>query len=370
MKSPPASSPVAYSYVRFSTPEQAGGDSLRRQTDLAKAWCRKSGARLDVSTTLHDLGRSAYTGGHRKNPDRHALAAFLKLVESGKVPRGSYLVIENLDRLSREHIRPALTLLLNLIEAGVRVVQLKPVEQVFGEDVEPMALMMAIMELSRGHSESKNKSDRLGAAWDAKRADMGRRKLTGKAPFWLRASEDRAAFVVEQGRAEVVRRMFRMAREGHGSASVARRLNEDGVPAPYGKGWNNVSVLSVLRNRAVLGEFTPHRGRPGSREPAGPPVPDYYPAVVGEAEFLAVQGAIAARKNQRGPRGRGVRNLFTGLVRDARDGTPMHVTEKRKGDVRMVSSGAMRAKEGSLYVSFPFLVFERAVLSELAEVDP
>src|SRR5262249_60442373 len=77
------------------------------------------------------------------------------------------------------------------------------------------------------------------------------------------------------------------------------------------------------------------------------------------------------RKNLRGPGGGGVRNLFTGLVRDARDGTPMHVTEKRKGDVRMVSSGAMRAKEeGSRYVSFPFLAFERAVLSGLAEIDP
>ena len=54
----------------------------------------------DESTTLHDLGKSAYLGGHRKNPDRHSLAAFLKLVEVGKIPRGSYLIIENLDRLS------------------------------------------------------------------------------------------------------------------------------------------------------------------------------------------------------------------------------------------------------------------------------
>jgi hypothetical protein len=30
--------PKAYSYVRFSTPEQAKGDSLRRQTDRARAW--------------------------------------------------------------------------------------------------------------------------------------------------------------------------------------------------------------------------------------------------------------------------------------------------------------------------------------------
>jgi hypothetical protein len=34
----PASRPKAYSYVRFSTPEQAKGDSLRRQVELAQAY--------------------------------------------------------------------------------------------------------------------------------------------------------------------------------------------------------------------------------------------------------------------------------------------------------------------------------------------
>src|SRR5947209_2278239 len=87
--------PAAYSYIRFSTPEQAKGDSLRRQTEFTREWCERNSVRLDQSTTLHDLGKSAFTGKHRHNPDRHALAAFLKLVESGRVPAGSYLVIEN-----------------------------------------------------------------------------------------------------------------------------------------------------------------------------------------------------------------------------------------------------------------------------------
>ena len=107
---PATSSAIAYSYVRFSHPDQAKGDSLRRQTDAAAAWCERNGVRLDTSTTFRDLGRSAYTGAHRSNPDRHALAAFLKLVEAGKVPRGSFLIIENLDRLSwaSTEIQPAL----------------------------------------------------------------------------------------------------------------------------------------------------------------------------------------------------------------------------------------------------------------------
>src|SRR5687767_14004210 len=77
---PPHSTPLGFSYVRFSTPEQKEGDSLRRQTEAAKSWCKRNGVRLDESTTLHDLGKSAYLGDHRKNPDRFALAAFLQMV--------------------------------------------------------------------------------------------------------------------------------------------------------------------------------------------------------------------------------------------------------------------------------------------------
>ena len=152
---------VAYSYVRFSSPEQAKGDSLRRQTAAAAAWCEQHGIQLDTSTTLHDLGKSAYTGTHRTNPVRNALAGFLKLVEDGRVPRGSYLIIENLDRLSREHIQPALLLCLNLLQAGIRIVQLKPAEMVFDDKSDTLPVMMMMMELSRGHGEAPSRASGL-----------------------------------------------------------------------------------------------------------------------------------------------------------------------------------------------------------------
>src|SRR4051794_7179131 len=95
---------LAYSYIRFSSPQQAEGDSLRRQHELRDAWLKRSGARLDTSLTLRDEGVSGFTGSHRTNPDRHALAAFLDLVKKGRIPQGSFLVVESLDRLSREHI--------------------------------------------------------------------------------------------------------------------------------------------------------------------------------------------------------------------------------------------------------------------------
>src|SRR5579871_875103 len=128
-----ATSPVAYSLLRFSSPEQSTGDSRRRQVEAAKEWAARKGVALDESLWLFDPAVSAFTGTHRSNPDRHALASFLRLVERGMVARGSYLVVENLDRLSREHIQPALLLALNLLQEGIRLVQLKPTEMIFDD---------------------------------------------------------------------------------------------------------------------------------------------------------------------------------------------------------------------------------------------
>src|SRR5262249_49349199 len=234
------------------------GDSRRRQSEAAAQRCERNGASLDTSTTLHDLGKSAFFGAHRKNPDRHALAAFLKLVEDGKVPRGSFLVIENLDRLSREHICPALTLLLNLIEAGVRVVQLKPVEQVFDEAVEPMALMMAIMELSRGHSQSKVKSERVSAAWAEKKrqARKSGKIVTRQRPGWIEERGEQLRLI--PARAAVVQRIYRLAIEGYGLASIVRQLEDERAPA-FGKtgNWSRAYVSLILRDRRALGEHQP-----------------------------------------------------------------------------------------------------------------
>ncbi|MBR0971873.1 recombinase family protein [Bradyrhizobium japonicum] len=52
----------AYSYVRFSTPSQAAGASLQRQTDKAKKYALEHGLTLDTELNMMDLGVSAYRG--------------------------------------------------------------------------------------------------------------------------------------------------------------------------------------------------------------------------------------------------------------------------------------------------------------------
>src|SRR5262245_16904987 len=81
----------AYSYVRFSTPDQAKGASYERQIEMAQAYARERGLEL-AETTYKDLGVSAY---RHRNAETGALRAFLDAVEHGDIPRGSYLLVES-----------------------------------------------------------------------------------------------------------------------------------------------------------------------------------------------------------------------------------------------------------------------------------
>ena len=87
----------AYSYVRFSTPSQAAGASLQRQTEKAAKYALDHGLTLDTELSMTDLGVSANRG---KNAHTGALGGFLKAVDAGYVERGSYLLIENMDNRS------------------------------------------------------------------------------------------------------------------------------------------------------------------------------------------------------------------------------------------------------------------------------
>jgi DNA invertase Pin-like site-specific DNA recombinase len=363
----------AYSYIRFSHPDQSKGDSLRRQSELRDTWLTRNKVSLNTSLTLEDKGVSGFTGDHRNNPDRHALAAFVALVKKGRIAKGSYLIVESLDRLSREDIIPALSLLLDLIQSGIRVVQLLPVETVYDAQSNPMHLMMAIMELSRGHSESAMKSERVGRAWKDKkrRAAENGEPLTARTPSWLRLVD--GEWEVDEQAAETIRRIYQLAITGYGLGVITKKLNAEKVPiVGRGEHWARSYVAKILNNRAVMGEYQPYKGRASKREKDGKPIPNYYPAVVTEQQWYAARAALSARRGKVGRLSKERVNVFNGLLHDARDGGTIQLVNKgKKGGGRLlVSYKAVQGVEGSQMASFPEGIFDRAVLFCLHEIDP
>ena len=120
--------PKAFSYIRMSTDGQLKGDSLRRQMDeLAKYAAAND---LELVEDLRDIGIAAFKGA---NVADGALGRFLKAAGDGKVPRGSYRLVESLDRISRQEIPKSLSLFLQIIQADITIVTLTD-RRVFNQD--------------------------------------------------------------------------------------------------------------------------------------------------------------------------------------------------------------------------------------------
>jgi DNA invertase Pin-like site-specific DNA recombinase len=323
---------------------------------------------------LRDEGVSAFKGKNRENPDVHGMAAFLAAVKTGRVPIGSFLIVENLDRLTRESIVPAVNLFTGILIAGVKIVQLQPVEQVFTAGADMTGVMLALVELSRGNSESRMKSERVGEAWAKKRKQAAAKVvLTRSVPAWIDYTNG-GKLAINPEKSKVVRRLFRLAIEGFGLPAIAAMMNKEKVPPLCGrryKGrrvvWSAGGIHKVLTSRAVIGEYQPHTGTSSRRQPDGEPVPDYYPPVVDAGTFAKAQAALHARATVgRGRRGKHL-NLFAGLLKDARTGGSLSARHVPNREPSLFPTGAVHGR-GGRWSTFPLRAFEQAILSQLIEV--
>ena len=361
---------TAYSYVRFSSPKQLKGDSLRRQAAASADYCRRNGLRLDSSMTLKDMGVSAYRG---RNVKEGALAAFLEAVQNGQIPTGSVLIVESIDRLSREQIGDALSLFISILSSGVNIVTLSPEREYSKASINNIAVLIEpIIYMSRAHEESATKGQRVGAAWQRKRQNIGQQKLTASCPRWLELAADRKSFRTIPAAVAIVKRIFKMAADGYGCSMICRKLNAEGLPS-IGRAahWYKSYLIRILRGREVLGEYQPHSGQSGSRKPIGEPITNYYPRIISDELYYSVQAAMTNRqRQQRGRRGKHVSNIFTGLLRDSNDKSTLIMTDKGKGVKYLVSSHAQRGIKGSRYISIPYAGFEQIMLNLLIELTP
>lgn len=361
-----------YSYLRFSTPEQARGDSLRRQTTSAEAWCADRGLALDDTLTMRDLGVSAFKGRHAQFG---ALKAFLDAVEGDRVERGSVLLVESLDRLSREAVLDAAARLFDLIRAGITVVTLSDgqeySERRLRQDWTPLVISLAVM--ARAHDESRIKSERVGKAWAQKRirAATERQAQTAICPGWIKlvGGPRTGHYELIPERAEIVRSIFSDTIGGLGRRAIAQTLNARRVPT-WGVGkkkgvrWHDSYIQKVLGNPATYGVGEP-LGRIAGGDGSAPtePIEAYYPAAIDEETYYAAQAAARARGTGSGKPGTH-RNLLRGIARCARCGSAMIIVDKgaRSSGPKLIC-GAAHASAGCDHRSYyPYASLEATTI--------
>ncbi|MFZ3466404.1 recombinase family protein [Vibrio harveyi] len=319
---------LAYSYIRFSSPQQAKGDSFRRQTKAAREYCDQHDLQL-ADLTLHDLGLSAYHGNHFEHG---VLGEFVKAVQQGKVSQGSYLIVESLDRLSREEVDIAFSRFASILRAGINIVTLQDRKQFTRESLKNTTdILTSILVMLRAFEESETKAKRIKEARDEKHKQAREnKKPTGyRPPDWIKLQDGSYQLIPE--RAAIIKRIFQLNNDGMGAIAIARLLNEEQIPA-WGRsktGWQTSYIKKILKTRTVLGEYQPHLVVNKVRTPEGEPISEFYPPVIDPKTFKLAQQSMTARdKRPGGIRNNRVNNLFTGLVKCKHCGNTMHFVDK------------------------------------------
>ncbi len=299
----------AYSYIRFSKPEQMKGDSLARQIEKSKAYCNANGLELDTELNLKDLGISAFNG---KNLDEDAaLGGFIKAIDEGRVKRGSYLLIESLDRLSRQRVIDAFNAFQSIIKKGITIVTLSDNNVYNEESINDFNnLLISLASMARAHEESKIKSMRLLEANRRKRENIKNKKLTSICPAWLSYDKKNDTFKPIPEKVKVVELIFELSASGMGTYAIITELNNRNIkPIARSDKWQQSYLTKILKGREVLGELI-------SNSKDGKKVfENYYPPIIDEDLYYRVQKGIESRRNSGGGRkGSAISNIFQKLL--------------------------------------------------------
>ena len=293
---------VAYSYVRISTFEQSEGSGVERQLEKTRQYAEENGLILD--TEMVDIGKSGFHGRHKKDG---VFGEFIDLVKEGKIKRGSVLIVESLDRLSREKVIVAAGQLLSLLGEGIDVVTLQD-RMRYSSNATVGDLIVSLTIMSRAHEESAIKSDRVKAAIEKRKemAVLGVKTFVQNGPSWIdqERQKDRTYVFTLNHRADVIRRIFDLYLDGYGLNKICQIFNSEKVPnLSRAKLWKDNILFAVLRNEATIGTY----------QAGDTSIKDYFPACVTEDMFWRAQDELKKRSKS-GRKGVRYTNLFQGFV--------------------------------------------------------
>ena len=359
-----------YIYIRFSTPKQDKGTSEARQQELCEDYAKRRGWK--VVEFIRDLGKSAWSGAHLESGN---LGEFANRVRAGDIPQDSILLVERLDRLSREGHRVAHRWMNDMFDHGLRIAAVGSGDTIFGPDSDLLPTIEILMRAKLAKDESDAKSERVqeALARHVEAAKTDGRILTAKLPGWLVLSDDRSKVRLIDDRAETVRLIYQMSADGHGVPTIARKLNELNRE-PWGgwrkgpKKWEGSSVAMLLRHPAVEGDYVRGWHAP-AKVKNGERIVGYYGKGIVDADLVArARAGMTSRDKTGGARRSEVVNLFSGLVTCGACHAKMHLRSsavKSRQYRYYQCSNAFHGRGCDHKAMYAYAPFEAAALSEI-----
>lgn len=298
----------AIGYVRWSSEQQSRGDSEKRQVELIAAACTRNSWTL--VETLIENGKSAYHGKNRQ--DGSKLNEIEKRAAAGELA-GKVLIVEQMDRLSRQQPLESVNLLSTLTKSGLLIHESSTGVTYDAQTTQEkwQDLLIAFIRAGIAFEESLKKSKRLKAAWRSRQADPHTKPDSRLCPSWIEVRD--GTYQIVESKADVVRGIFQRVIDGHSLRSICVDLNDKGIQLRKG-GLTPPNLSKLIRSRNVLGEY-----QPGTYEAHGHRLAygdwiKVYPAIITHETWARALSGLQGRQSAGGPRKQHV-NLLSGIAR-------------------------------------------------------
>lgn len=284
--------PMLYSYIRWSSKSQELGSSRERQEAYALEVA--TNFELQMATDMVDPGVSGFKG---KNTESGPLADFVDAVKAGAIPANSWLLVENLDRITRQDLPTALTYFIDLLRLGLTVFTAMDNKRYTHEAIKnPIELMQSLVLFSRAHEESATKAKRTNASARliAQRHEEGIRAPNGSAYAIKSVGSNVWWADCSGGTVEPHEEYFSVAKDiveklldGWGAYRITDYLNRYSQPPPpklgkHGK-WGINAMRRFPNNRALMGI------KDITIDGEAFELKNYYPAIATEEEFYRIR---------------------------------------------------------------------------------
>jgi DNA invertase Pin-like site-specific DNA recombinase len=368
-----------YSYLRYSTPIQEIGDSHRRQIQSAEEWCKKHNFILE-RTRYEDLGKSGYKGEHLE--EGGGLKKILEAIKNEEIEAGDTIILENLDRLSRQGIFDAMSVMLTILKSKVRIVTLSD-EKMYDENASHADIIMSILLFSNAHEESKKKSYRLKSVWEQKRKEAidNKKPQTKICPAWLKLENGK--YIISKENSKVVLRIIGDYEKGLSFNRITRNLNDEGVKTLSSKEfidgretkWWDSYLKKIMSNPALYGTYEIHKLVGKKRVKTGETIEGYFPALIDKERFYNIQQQKKRKAiTRRGNPSPKVGNIFRGLVKCGYCSGSMIYKDSgntsKSGRKGLVCSNSIRREKTKCpYVLYPIDDFEVSFFCFVGEVN-
>lgn len=353
-------------YARFSSLEQGKGTSLERQFELTRRFAEQNGWDVSEDRLIADEAASAFHGANRQ--EGKGLWDFEQKAEQGYFRNGHVLVVEHLDRISRQGFNEVWAFINRLTAVGVTVATATGSGTIYHpfEKISLDKIIRVLVEAEVAQEESSKKSIRQIALWEGKlkKVREGQRTaITKLVPEWVVVDPLTKVMTPHPYRSEVVCEIFQLSIDGYGSPAIANLLNKRGEEtwAVYskddpkgrykagdkraGRGWTVSYVDRLLQNPAVMGEYRPmRRARSAKLAVArGERFLDYYPQIIDPHTFAQAQEARERRVGKGGKIRAQQVNIFSGLAHCSVCGDTMgYIGTRKAGDIAKGTNGSRK----------------------------